>query len=164
MHTGFLTAYSTFKNTIIPKLATLKKKYPYAQTLLTGHSLGGAMATLAIPDLFEEIDGIDFFYSFGSPRVGNSDFANFINDFFLKGGYSARVTHNQDLVPHLPEKFLGYKHIDNEVYYDEKSQDFSICQNDEKGCSNENLMNPSIQDHKNYMGVPTSYSKFCRNG
>ena len=164
MHTGFLIAYSSFKNTIIPKFAALKRKYPLAKTIITGHSLGGALATLAIPDLFEEIKEIDYLYTFGSPRIGNPDFADFISRLFSKRGYSARITHNQDLVPHFPKKFMGYKHVDNEIYYDEESTSFLICRNDEEGCSNENFMNPSIKDHKNYMGIPTTvYVKLCRD-
>jgi predicted lipase len=163
VHTGFLTAYSYFKNTIITKFKKLIIKYPSAKILVTGHSLGGALATLAVPDLMEEIEKIDFLYSFGSPRVGNSYFANFINGFFTNKGFSARITHYHDLVPHLPNKILGYHHINNEIYYNEENKEYAIC-TDEEGCSNSNLINSSLKDHRNYMGIPTSdYVKLCRN-
>jgi len=58
----------------------LAKQYPAAPIVVTGHSLGGALATFAVLDLLNNLsNSLGLFVSFGSPRVGNSNFANFFN-------------------------------------------------------------------------------------
>jgi predicted lipase len=73
-----------------------------------GHSLGGAIATLAligIWDVFPEIR-INTVYTQGKPRIGNELFANYVNYH----NYIVRVVHWRDKVPHLPPQLLGYFH------------------------------------------------------
>ena len=31
--------------------------------------------------------------------------------------FTARITHLKDIVPHLPPEFMGYVHVNTEVYY-----------------------------------------------
>ena len=67
---------------------------------VTGHSLGGALASLAAYRLAKEGKPVRATYTFGSPRVGNLDFYS---------GYNVvnyRFVHNNDLVPHVPLEFL----------------------------------------------------------
>ncbi|PWV01700.1 putative lipase [Trypanosoma cruzi] len=81
--------------------------------LITGHSLGGAMATLAacqfyvaefvVPSALKVL-----LYTFGQPRVGNEAFINWLLASFCRGGHeSYRVTHKRDPVPHVPPMFVG---------------------------------------------------------
>jgi predicted lipase len=54
--------------------------YPYLPVVVTGHSLGGAIATLAAVDLVEEgivSPGNIGVWNFGSPRVGNQIFSDY---------------------------------------------------------------------------------------
>ena len=56
------------------------KRHPL-QVYLTGHSLGGALATLAAYDVARALEACPqrthvLCYSFGSPRVGNHAFAH----------------------------------------------------------------------------------------
>jgi pimeloyl-ACP methyl ester carboxylesterase len=51
VHSGFYTAYSSISYTLLKALRALIAKYPNADILLTGHSLGGALATFAALDL-----------------------------------------------------------------------------------------------------------------
>lgn len=72
--------------------------------LLTGHSLGGAMATLASIRLASEGYAVHAVYTFGSPRVG---------DRFFRASYrlpNYRFVNENDLVPHLPFRWC-YKHV-----------------------------------------------------
>ena len=41
------------------------------QIHVTGHSLGGAMATICAKRLSEEYENVHCLYTYGSPRVGN---------------------------------------------------------------------------------------------
>ena len=53
----------------------LTNKYPYAQVLITGHSLGGALATILAAELYSKFNArIDHLYTFASPRIGNPNF------------------------------------------------------------------------------------------
>ena len=73
VHRGFLRAF----NSIFDQL---KSKTPYFKgtkkpVIVCGHSLGGAIATIAAVYLLEAgISQINL-YTYGSPRVGDSDFA-----------------------------------------------------------------------------------------
>ncbi len=71
---------------------------------VTGHSLGGAMATLASVRLASEGYTVRAVYTYGSPRPG---------DRFFQKAYSLvnyRFVNDNDLVPHLPFRWC-YKHV-----------------------------------------------------
>jgi triacylglycerol lipase len=71
---------------------------------VTGHSLGGAMATLASVRLMSEGYDVRAVYTYGSPRVGDRDF----RDCYELPNY--RFVNHNDLVPHLPFRWC-YKHV-----------------------------------------------------
>jgi len=80
----------------------------------TGHSLGGAMATICAGRCFlSHIDSNpEQLYTFGSPRVGDRRYINFVNiDHF-------RFVHNNDIVTRVPPAWMGYRHAGTEVYID----------------------------------------------
>jgi triacylglycerol lipase len=70
---------------------------------ITGHSLGGAMATIAT-SRFEEFTKVDRLTTFGSPRVGTRSFVKHIETPHL------RYVNNNDLVTKVPLALMGYKH------------------------------------------------------
>lgn len=70
---------------------------------ITGHSLGGAMATLAA-SRFNLLEKVDCLYTYGSPRVGTRSFVKSCN--FLH----YRHKNNNDLVTNVPLWLMGYKH------------------------------------------------------
>jgi predicted lipase len=50
-HSGFLNSWTTVKSQVEAALASATQSYPSYKLVATGHSLGGAIATLATADL-----------------------------------------------------------------------------------------------------------------
>jgi predicted lipase len=86
----------------LSNLSVLVKNYKVNKILLTGHSLGAALASinaiyLAMSSEYGSIP-IEV-YNFGSPRFANGNLAQYVN---LKVPHHYRMVHNRDIVPHLP--------------------------------------------------------------
>ena len=82
---------------------------------LTGHSLGGALAMMATAELSNHEDdklrdSIAACYTFGSPKVGNRSFDQFVKVPLY------RVTNGIDLVPAVPLWF-GYRQVGDTRYF-----------------------------------------------
>jgi hypothetical protein len=86
--------------------------------VLTGHSIGGAVATLAATELRTMGYKADL-YTYGSPRAGNEAFAAFTTDQAPGLGGNYRMTHVNDPVPQLPPTWIGYQHIAPEYWLKE---------------------------------------------
>ena len=79
-------------------LSNLTSQYPDYKIIVTGHSLGAAIATLISLDLQNDNFKNVHLMNFGSPRVGNTEFANFTTNQLID---ASRVTHYKDTVPHV---------------------------------------------------------------
>ncbi|QDZ19263.1 putative lipase [Chloropicon primus] len=114
VHNGFLTAYLSIRNSILSQLRTLitpAGKEEEWTIFITGHSLGGALATILAYECAEADLGKIVVYTYGSPRVGNEAF---VSDFHNLVDSSWRFSNVSDIIPTVP-RFLGYKHVDNSV-------------------------------------------------
>lgn len=78
---------------------TLLNKYKESLIIVTGYSLGGALATITALELQNKYKKVSAMYNYGAPRVGDIDFAKFYNKQIPN---SYRVIHDKDLVPHVP--------------------------------------------------------------
>jgi triacylglycerol lipase len=84
----------------------------------TGHSLGGAMATICASrcQLSYIKSNPRALYTYGSPRVGNRRYVDYVQ-------YEAyRWVNNNDIVARVPPWWLGYRHKGQEVYLDANGQ------------------------------------------
>lgn len=156
---GFYKAYNTIKPELFDNLPSLVDKYNTRRLLITGHSLGAAMATLMSYDIITMFPTYELLYvfTFGSPRVGNSAFSSSFNNYSKRITHY-RVTHYHDIVPHVPEEFLGYLHVSNEIWYNENNSDFIVCNDateEDDNCSNSCAPThcTSTSDHLNYLNV-----------
>ncbi|PSB24656.1 lipase family protein [Stenomitos frigidus] len=108
MHQGFVDAYFSVRD----QIHTYLKSHSVSSVTVTGHSLGGALATLCAVDVQYNFSPVDVeLYTFGSPRVGNSGFRDSFNQRVPK---SYRFVYGMDIVPALPRPWQGYSHVDAE--------------------------------------------------
>lgn len=98
VHQGFRDAFRSVMD-------QLDRYPPYAKGLpifVTGHSQGGALATLGAAHLSGR--GLAACYTFGAPRVGNKGFSGSLPTPVY------RVVNPGDPVPHVPTPLRGYRH------------------------------------------------------
>lgn len=124
MHSGFWDAWLNTKVAVLAGVAAALTAYPSYKVVVTGHSLGAAVGTLAAAELRTKGTSSDL-YNYGSPRVGNDVFADFVRN---QAGVNVRVTHTDDPVPNLPPIWLLYRHISPEYWIQEG--DVNVTAND----------------------------------
>lgn len=165
VHKGFLAAEQAVIEDVMAAVWRLVNRTRYGLSI-TGHSLGGALAHLTALDFIRE-GIIPSVYTFGQPRVGNVEFANLLSSLpAVRGAFTGdasvlwRVTHYQDIVPHLPLAD-GYYHACREAYEGRDSTQgvrmcsASDCQDD--SCSMQwFLFETGWSDHSVYLGLPIS--------
>lgn len=150
---GFYTFYLALQKQVTSALQVLVKKYPTATIYTTGHSLGAAASSLCATDLIVNY-GYDkvVVRNFGEPRVGDSVFARFAN---AQVGQYMRMTHNDDIVVHLPPGAFNFQHETTEVW--QTSSGYKVCSasnGEDSSCSNSvPFYEYSVSDHLSYMGV-----------
>ncbi|ANE48631.1 hypothetical protein SY83_01060 [Paenibacillus swuensis] len=118
-HSGFTALYASMRQDILRTLRGLPSGKPL---YITGHSLGGALATLCAVDVAVHSKfSRPRIYTFGSPRVGNDAFAAKFNRLIR---VSRRIANTQDIVPSLPPRVyrsaqtrqvFQYAHVKGEV-------------------------------------------------
>ena len=123
---GFTAIHAGIRTAIIAKVASLAGSGAYTTLYVTGHSLGGALAVLAAPDLAAHTPlPHPVVYTFAGPRAGNPAFALRYN---RDATTSWRVVNTYDEAPRLPNavttvfgppperrpELLFYDHVDRE--------------------------------------------------
>mmetsp|Transcript_62761 Transcript_62761/g.73012 ORF Transcript_62761/g.73012 Transcript_62761/m.73012 type:complete len:315 (+) Transcript_62761:25-969(+) len=160
---------------VITNLKKALKEFPADTSILfTGHSLGSALTTQAALDA--KLEGLlenrnVQVYAFGSPRVGNYDFASLYNSLLPE---TYRIIHYKDTSTRIPpcvwNVFTGEcvkssinsllwapYHVNNEVYYYEGNMafgDYVVCQDEDESCQREvSLINSVNSDHDHYFNI-----------
>jgi Lipase (class 3) len=163
---------------VLQVMTEMITKYPFASILVTGHSLGGALAILSALDLRYNLPLEDeiMIYTFGQPRIANDRFANIIQRQFQDSYF--RFVNYDDMVAHLPsrntvsfsrsypffQKHASYKHAGNEFWYKSKNGRINytkLCmfnpdEDENQDCSSSLLWQASIANHINYLNLEVS--------
>ncbi|KDQ61506.1 hypothetical protein JAAARDRAFT_150249 [Jaapia argillacea MUCL 33604] len=109
VHDGFSNAWNAVASNVISIVKGQLKSYPKYTIVTTGHSLGGALSSLAAVTLKANFPSTPIrMYTYGQPRTGNPIYASYVNSQFGSSAY--RVVHTYDGVPTMIPTSLGYHH------------------------------------------------------
>jgi alpha-beta hydrolase superfamily lysophospholipase len=133
---------------------TLSASNPTYKIVTTGHSLGGAIATLAAADLRNSGYAVTM-HSYGAPRVSSLKLANYIT---AQAGGNYRVTHWNDPVPNIPPIIMNFAHVSPEYYINKpnnqavRASDFKIYEGAMNLMGNAAWLVTDIMAHLWYFG------------
>ena len=115
-----LTDMSSY-TTVIEDIENINEN---SQIILTGHSLGGALATLAGCYLYEKgikKENLEV-YTFGSPPVGTKEFTKYYHDKINL----YRLVNENDVVPKL-DKLLNLSHLGTKIVLPSNNGEIHSC-------------------------------------
>jgi triacylglycerol lipase len=97
----------------------------------TGHSLGGALATLAADRFVRErahngLGDLGGVYTFGSPLVGDRRFVDGFNNRVADRSF--RFVNDQDAVTRVPPPLIGYRHVNTEHFLGANDPSLSLSE------------------------------------
>ncbi|POS72699.1 hypothetical protein DHEL01_v208908 [Diaporthe helianthi] len=117
---GYLGQYVSVQDDIATTLTSTLAASPGYKLVVTGHSMGGALASLAAASL----QGKNFTltaYTYGQPRTGNPAYADYVDTVFTGLNTIVRATHSNDGVPQIPPQSDGYRHHSTEYWESDNS-------------------------------------------
>jgi hypothetical protein len=117
VHQGFALALDQVWDEVKLMLDDFRRRFPDAPVYFTGHSLGAALATLAVARFEGNTCAL---YTFGSPRVGDD---RFIGAVLQKAKMVFRFVNSQDIVTQIPPQVPlqhYFRHVGAEKYIDRK--------------------------------------------
>ena len=118
-HKGFWSATEEVWHDLYQKYEE-KRKQNKRPLFITGHSLGGAMATVAAARLLHLDKPFMGVYTFGQPRVMKHDTADTFNAKDKSRFF--RFQNNNDIVTRVPTRGMGYSHVGQILYISEEQK------------------------------------------
>ncbi|KAG8746071.1 hypothetical protein FRC10_006174 [Ceratobasidium sp. 414] len=105
VHSGFRDAHASTAATVLTTVKEIIAARGATKVTVTGHSLGGAIAGLDAAFLKSNLPSTISIkaVTYGQPRIGNQDFADWIDQNIFD--YS-RITNMDDDIPIVPGKFI----------------------------------------------------------
>ncbi len=150
IHEGFSRAVDRIWQDLWLNL--LKFRTAQQPIFITGHSLGGALATLTAFRLVSAGQAVHALYTFGSPRVGDRTYRQHFD--VALGDRTFRIVNDEDVVAKVPFKAMGYCHVGAKYQFDSQGKLWTtpISQNflDRLQDEVEDLVDPDwelIEDH-----------------
>jgi hypothetical protein len=160
-HEGFHDAWNELSAGVSGAIAGALANNPSYRIVVTGHSLGGAVAAVAGAYLRADGHAVDI-YTYGAPRVGNDVISDFISN---QAGPEYRITHLDDPVPRLPPITFGYRHTSPEYWLSvsESTDDntyplgeIKVCQGNDNVECNASTGGLNVGAHSKYFGDVSS--------
>ncbi len=111
VHSGFHSGVGEVWDDLLAVITAAAKP-----VVATGHSLGGALATLAAARLHEAGHPAAAVYTYGQPRVGLSDFRDPYESRL--GHVTYRAINHIDIVTRVPLLLQKYRHVGQRIYFD----------------------------------------------
>lgn len=110
VHNGFLKTYKAIREFVHEQVKGTEKTKIYVH----GHSLGGALTTLAALDIqYNFADKEVIAWGIGIPKVGNEAFKDSFNRRLPK---FLNIERASDLIPQVPPRFFGFRHAGNLIH------------------------------------------------
>ena len=131
VHQGFLDAWNRGREKYLTILNDAISKNPSFEIVFTGHSLGGALATLAAVDFVStSTDPMatakkTSLITYGQPRVGDKGFAEYVDSLPWKE--STRVVRKSDPIPRSPPTMFGFAHFKTEKFLVDNNNFVASC-------------------------------------
>jgi hypothetical protein len=116
VHIGFKSSWESVVGDTYDAIDTALENLQGETTdiVVSGHSLGGAVATLYAYSIKKHYPHYNIkATTIGSPRVGNKTFKE---NYDKSGIDTLRIVHNNDLVTHTP--YIGFQHVNYQVRLD----------------------------------------------
>jgi pimeloyl-ACP methyl ester carboxylesterase len=127
-HTGFMRAWNLLRPQVLDWVGSLPSAS--RKFIVTGHSLGGALAILAAYTLTNPDDPqckhnqVSHVITFGGPRVGLPSFMDSYNGRPASVAQPTpslkdvtwRIVHQLDVIQRFPPGIFGYRHVGKQVY------------------------------------------------
>jgi len=157
VHQGFWEQWESIRDMIVPNVEKATAKNPDYRFIVVGHSLGGALATIAAADFRNRspwfLEHTEVF-SYGSPRVGDFLTVRFLSEQSAK---SYRVTASDDPVPRVPWTNLGYMHTSPEYFIernpdDPRPEDVTVLTGFFNSHGNSGQDSNDVNNHRHYFG------------
>ncbi|KAF8997851.1 lipase class 3 family protein [Cyathus striatus] len=113
VHDGFADEHEKTASSVLAAVQKTIQDHGVNKVTVVGHSLGAALALLDSVFLPLQIPNATFAtIGYGMPRVGNQAFADYVDAHVTL----TRVNNQEDLVPIVPGRFLGYVHASGEKH------------------------------------------------
>lgn len=148
VHTGFQQTFERTADDLLSGVKAGLASTGVSKVVVTGHSLGAALATMTGAMIREAVDpSVDVVVTtFGLPRGGNTAWADFLDS---NVGVTF-VTNQNDPVPTLPPLLLGFAHSSGEIHIADSSQTNLVScpgQDNEHCATGNSIFDSSIQNH-----------------
>ena len=130
VHCGFIKSYESIRDRVHEEIDNLRKNNFVSEFVCTGHSLFGAIATVAALDLKLKYNLPVKCVTFGSPRVGSSNFALTFNKTIDKSYRCVRLKDPVAFTPFGPR----FKHVSGALHFAKKFLNLKVPVYNPVGC------------------------------
>lgn len=162
VHGGFLDAYSKTQAAVFAGVQQALTTFGTNKVILTGHSLGGALATISAASMKLRL-GPDYSFkvvSYSCPRIGDRNWVDWVDSNLEV----TRVTNKKDPVPILPGRSLGFVGSQDEIHIRASDEAWVVCPGNDSvaaGCTIADVPNILVGNFTQHIGP---YNGILMNG